>query len=154
MRAALSLLVLALILGCGGFGFEAPTQEKKETHAQKAAKRKSGKKKAKKSGKQAQKGDAFDVPGINQARQAHIGKVVTVRGYLLGTTSQGKPPTQLNVAVGASGNIDAESVLCVAAPDDKQFQGVRQYSAVTVRGKVAEKDFFDEAMLEGCTRVE
>ena len=161
MRSQLPLFALGLCIGCADSTPDAPAKAPAEATAQKATTqketRKTTKKKSKRTAKKGRTGAAggvtLDVPALNQARADHVGKVVTVQGFMLGTTSQGKPPTQLNVAVGAKGDIQAEDVLCVAAPDDQSFKGIRQYTALTVKGTVAEKDFFGDAMLEGCTLV-
>ncbi len=96
-------------------------------------------------------GGDMDVTSLNAAREAHVGQDVTARGYLLGTTRQGDPVTQINISVGAAADIKAESVICIADPADESFEGLAQKSEITVKGKVAEKDFFGKTMLEGCT---
>jgi hypothetical protein len=93
----------------------------------------------------------MDVPTINANREANVGKTVTVSGFYMGTTKQGNPVTQLNVAVHESEEMDSASILWVATPDHaERFDPITMKSPITVTGKVAEKAFFDKAMLEEC----
>ena len=95
-------------------------------------------------------GGVLDVPGLNAAREAHIGQVVQVRGVVLGITHQGKPVEQINVAIGVSDDIASETVLCVAAADDTGLSATPLQRTVTVEGTVSADAYFDKARLDGC----
>jgi len=91
---------------------------------------------------------------VNAARADHVGKMVTVKGLYMGTTKQGDPPTQLNIAVHQTEEMESQKILCVAKPEEEAKFALTQKDAIVVTGKVAANDFFGSALLEECTRVE
>ena len=98
-------------------------------------------------------GAPMTVDGLNAAREANVGKVVSVKGAYGNVTKQ-DAPKQINVSVHLDDKLEGEAkqVLCIVDPaKEAELSAFTQKAAVVVTGTVAKDDFFGGAKLEGCT---
>jgi hypothetical protein len=97
-------------------------------------------------------GAPMTVDGLNAAREANVGKAVTVKGAYGNLTKQDSP-AQLNVSIHADDKLegDAKKLLCIVdVAKEAELAAFTQKGAVVVTGTVAKDDFFGSAKLEGC----
>ena len=100
-------------------------------------------------------GKAMPVADINAAREANVGKTVSVSGFYRGTTKQGNPVEQINISITGSADGEGGKILCVGTPDtEAMWEGFSVEDEIVVSGKVAERDWFGGALLEECVKSE
>lgn len=97
-------------------------------------------------------GEVMTVDAVNAARAEQVGKVVSVKGFYTNFTKQGGDPGQINVPVRMSEDPAAKGeVLCIMdLSKEEEIKAVANNSEITVTGKVSDKTFFDNAMLDEC----
>ncbi|MBL8619523.1 MAG: hypothetical protein JNM72_28180 [Deltaproteobacteria bacterium] len=97
-------------------------------------------------------GAPMTVDGLNAAREANVGKAVTVKGAYGNVTKQ-DAPAQINISIHTDDKLegDAKKLLCIVdVAKEADLAAFAEKGAVVVTGTVAKDDFFGSAKLEGC----